>query len=661
MQSVNGTASFLFIAVVSLLLSCNQARLSDARAHYTSGEYDAASRTYRDLYRRTPRDQHALRGVISYEMAENYRNLNQSASAVTAYGNAIRFAYPDTTMFLRYAQMLQREGSYSRAAEAYRHYLQLRPGDKMAINGLRGTELAQEWLRSPSRYDVQRMELFNSRRAAFSPMLAQNDRVLYFTSPGEGAVGEAVSPVTGMKYNDLLISSKNSRGEWQKPKRLESEINTGFDEGTPSITRDGDRMFYTRSSVGSDHPGTTKIYLSRRINGVWMAGRPLQIAEGDSLSVFAHPAVSPSGRYLFFVSDMAGGQGGMDIWRVFITQTGEVLQMENLGREINTPGNEMFPYMRNDSILYFSSDGHPGMGGLDLFKAEKSHDSDRWRVNNLQVPLNSAADDFGITFEQDSEAGFFSSNRGDVQGHDHLYSFVLNEIKTVVEGFVLDREDQFIPGASLSVIGSDGSQLRLTTNREGEYRFGAVRGVDYLFMATADGFLNQKQSLRTSLTERDTLYYVDFEMTPYDKPVILEHIFYDFNRATLRPESKEELDELVALLNDHPEISIELTAHADRKGSDDYNRVLSLHRARSVVAYLTSRGIEGARLKASGEGKAEPKRVSSAIASDYDFLKEGDLLTEDFIQQLAPEQQAVADQMNRRTEFRVLDNRFLTP
>jgi len=658
---LNGTVPFFVIAVASLLLSCNQAKLSDARAQYAAGEYHAASRTYRYLYRNMPRDQHALRGVISFEMAENYRNLNQSARALTAYSNAIRLGYPDTMMYRHYAQMLHREGRYPQAVDAYRLFLQMRPGDVMAVNGIRGTALAQEWRRNPTRYVVQRMDLFNSRHAAFSPMLAHKDQVLYFSSSAEDALGEAESPVTGMKYNDLFLTSKNSRGEWQKPERIESEINTVFDEGTPSITREGDKMYYTFSHVDPDHPTATGIYLSRRINGVWTAGRPLQIAGSDSISVFAHPAVSPSGRYLFFVSDMPGGYGAKDIWRAFITQTGEVVNAENLGPEINSPGNEMFPYMRNDTTIYFSSDGHPGMGGLDLFKATHSSVSDKWQIHNLQSPLNSSADDFGITFEQDRESGFLSSGRNDVLGHDHLYSFALIEIKILVEGFVVDREDQFIPGTSLSVIGGDGSQMQLTTNREGEYRFTAERGVDYLFMATAEGFLNQKQSLRTTSAERDTLYYVDFEMTPYNKPVILEHIYYDFDRATLRPESKEELDGLVALLTDHPEITIELTAHADRKGADEYNRNLSLHRAQSVVAYLTSRGIDGERLKASGEGKTQPKRVNSVIASGSDFLKEGDLLTEDFIQMLTPEQQELADQINRRTEFRVLSNIFLTP
>ncbi len=657
---LRGVKNPIIITLASLMISCNPAVLSDARALYVSGEYQAASRVYRDLYRGTPRDQHALRGVISYEMAENYRKLNQSAHAVTAYSNAIRFEYPDTLMYLHYAQMLHREGNYLQASEAYRVFLQIKPGEMMALNGIRGAELAGEWSLNPTRYVVQRMDLINSRHAEFSPMLAHNDGLLYFTSSREDAAGEVKSPVTGMKYNDLYFTSKNSRGEWQKPQRIESEINTVFDEGTPSITPDGDKMYYTFSRVDPDHPTGTEIYHSRRINGVWSAGQPLQIRKGDSISLFAHPAISPSGRYLCFVSDMPGGQGGKDIWRAFITQTGEVMGVENLGPEINSPGNEMFPFMRNDTTLYFSSDGHPGMGGLDLFKATYSSVTGRWQLDNLQSPLNTSADDFGITFTQVGENGFFSSNRDDVRGYDHLYSFSLSMRQILVEGFVVDREDQLIPGASLSVIGNDGSQMQFTSNRKGEYRFTARGGVDYLFMATAEGFLNQKQSLHTSSTVNDTIYYVDFEMTPYNKPVILENIYYDFDRATLRPDSKTELDGLILLLTDHPEIAIQLIAHTDRRGSDAYNRDLSLRRAESVVTYLTSKGIDGARLSAYGEGENKPKSVNSVIASGYDFLNEGDLLTEDFIQMLTPEQQEIADQINRRTEFRVISNIFLT-
>ncbi len=483
---------YLLLVAACFLVSCNQAKLSDAREQYVHGEYYAASETYRKLYRKTPREQRALRGIIAYEMAENYRRLNQSARAVTAYSNAIRYQYPDTMIYLRYAQMLHREGKYTEAIGAYRDLLKLKPGNRLALNGVRGAEQAIDQSAHPTRHEVKRMDLLNSRRGEFSPMLARDDEVLYFTSSRDDARGETESPVTGMKYNDLYISTKNREGVWQKPERVASEINTDFDEGTSSVSPDGDKMFYTFSSTNPNHATSTEIYVSKRVSGTWTAGRPLEIVKGDSVSVYAHPAISSSGRYLYFVSDMPGGQGGKDIWRAGISEADEVFSIENLGPEINSPGNELFPYMRNDTTLYFSSDGHPGMGGLDLFEAVKSRDSDRWRIRNMQSPVNSSADDFSITFEYGAEKGFFSSNRGDVRGYDHIYSFEYSPVTVSIEGFAVDREDEFIPGATVTVIGDDGSQRRFITNRQGEYRFNAERGVDYLFMANADGFLNQK-------------------------------------------------------------------------------------------------------------------------------------------------------------------------
>lgn len=663
--------TYLLLAIAVFSVSCDQAKLSDARAQYVRGEYHAASETYRKLYRNISRDDYAMRGVIAFEMAENYRALNQSARAVVAYGNAIRFGYPDTMMLLSYARMLHREGKYSEATEAYRNFLRLQPGHRLAANGLEGVVMAQH--ERPSRYVARRMDLFNSARAEFSPVLAHRDSHLYFTSSRDEVAGETRSPVTGMKYNDLFISEKDVSGTWKKPKRLSGEINTGFDEGTPSVSHDGVWMFYTFSGADAHRSAGTSIYYSKRVNGKWTAGRPLQIVKGDTLSLFAHPAICPSGRFLYFVSDMPGGQGGKDIWRVEIKSGLEVdasgsLNMplslglpENLGLPVNSAGNEMFPYMRTDSTLYFSSDGHPGRGGLDLFEAVREKNSGRWKLRSLPAPFNSPADDFGITFVRDAEEGFFSSNRDDVRGYDHLYSFFYQKTTIRVKGFAVDQEDEFIPGATVSVVGSDGSQLRFITNQKGEYQFIAARGVDYLLMASAEGFLNQKQSLRTTSEEKDTLYYVDFEMIPYDKPVVMENIFYDYDCATLRPESKEELDKLVALLRTYPEITIELTAHTDRNGSEAYNLDLSARRAQAVADYLTARGIGENRLTATGLGETEPKRVSKNIAAKHVFLKEGDLLTEEFVGKLPPPQQAVADQVNRRAEFRVIEPTFFAP
>lgn len=645
-----------FLLFALLLVSCNQAKLSGARAQYLRGEYFAASETYRKLYRKTSRDERALRGVIAYEMAENYRRLNQSARAATAYANAIRYQYPDTLIFLSYAQMLHREGKYAQGAEQYQKFLELQPENIVAKNGLAGAQSADFWRKNPTRHTVKRMDLFNSRRGEFSPMLAQNDDLLYFTSSRGEARGDTLSQITGMKYNDFFVSKKNEKGEWQKPEILESELNTNFDEGTPSISSNGEFLYYTFSPIHANKRTTAQIYVSKKAAGSWTAGQPLKIIPKDTFSLLAHPAISPAGDFLYFVSDMPGGFGGKDIWRAGITETNAVLFVENLGAEINTPGNEMFPYIRNDNTLYFSSDGHPGMGGLDIFKAQKRENSNRWSVQNMGFPMNSSADDFGITFEKTKEKGFFSSNRNDARGYDHIYSFEYPEVSALVEGLVVDKEDQFIFDATITVIGDDGTQKTFRTNKEGTYSFNPERGVQYVLMASADGFLNMKKSLKTSAIEKDTLYYVDFEMTPYNKPVILENIFYDFDKATLRPESKEELDALISLLTEHPEISIELSAHTDRKGAEEYNQNLSLRRAQSVVHYLISQGINPARLSAAGYGKQIPKTVTPSIAKQLDFLKEGDVLNEEFIENLTPNQQEITDQINRRTEFKILDN-----
>ncbi len=645
--------SYIALIFVCVFAACKTATLPDARAQYLRGEYHAASETYRKVYRNVKPDQRPLRGVVAFEMAETYRRLNSATRAASAYANAIRYNYPDTMMHLRYAQMLHKEGKYAQAQKAYEDFLGLDSLSFLGLNGLQGVKNAETERRNPTRYVVKRMDLFNSNRGEFSPAFAQDDAVLYITSSREDARGDSISHITGMKNNDIFIVTKNDKGEWQKPAILESEINTKFDEGTPSVSADGNYLYYTFAPINYNRPTTTKIYYSQRGSGNWNAGQELVISLRDTLSLFAHPSISPSGEYLYFVSDMPGGYGGKDIWRAGIDGN-VVLFTENLGPEINTPGDEVFPYIKNDSTLYFSSDGHPGIGGLDLFEAGLQHNG-RWMAENMGVPINSSMDDFGIAFEKGSRRGFFSSNRGDARGRDHIYSFEHPDASVFVEGFAVDKEDNFIPNARVLVVSENGSQHEYSTKQDGTYRFEAERGVNYLFMAGADGFLNMKKSLKTSVEEKDTVYFVDFEMTPYNKPVILENIFYDFDKATLRPESREELNGLIALLSDNPEITIELSAHTDRKGSDEYNQNLSLRRAQSVVRYLIDNGIDDVRLSAVGFGKTQPKTVTASIAAHYDFLKEGDFLNDTFIENLTTEQQEIADQINRRTEFRVIE------
>ena len=452
-----------------------------------------------------------------------------------------------------------------------------------------------------------------------------------------------------MKKGDIWFSSKNERGEWKRPEPVEGELNTELDEGTPSFTPDGQTMYLSRARREPNASTGVEIYTSQRSDAKWSAPVKFEIT-ADTISSYGHPAVSPDGNWLYFTSDMPGGQGGRDIWRVNLRERQGSL--ENLGEWINTPGDEMFPYVRTDSVLYFASNGHPGYGGLDIFRAELTK-SGGWNVTNMGTPVNSSADDFGITFGE-GESGFFSSNRGDARGYDHIFTFELPEIKVTISGWVLDKDEEPVPNAVIRIVGNDGSNQKQVARNDGSFSFPLDRGISYVMLAGAKGYLNAKQEFTSDMAEEDAEYSVDFILASVNKPVVIDNIFYDFDRATLRPESQTALDEMAQILRDNPNVTIEMASHTDRKGSVEYNDDLSARRAKSVIDYLISTGIHPDRLQSHGYGKSRPKTITKKLARLYPQFKEGDVLTEEYIEALSPEDQEAADQINRRTEFQVL-------
>ncbi|MCL2650138.1 MAG: OmpA family protein [Candidatus Azobacteroides sp.] len=647
-----------FVGLIALSLhSCKSAKLSDAVAKEERGEYYDAADVYKRVYAKTSSSKKKiLKGSVAYHMGDCYRKINNSQRALTAYQNAIRFGYTDSTAIFYQALMLHRSGKYAEARKRYEAYLELDPNNRWAKNSITGCDSAIIWKKNPTRYTVKKEDKLNSRRSDFSPMLTgeQFDQ-LYITTTRDNATGDEKSGITGAKFTDIFLSKKDEKGQWQEPAPLEDGLNTEAEEGTSSFSSDGTAMYYTYCAQDMENSRTAEIMKSVRSGAKWNQGQKVEIW-ADSTKMAAHPAIDPSGKYLYFVSDAPGGQGGKDIWRIEVDAIGRSLP-ENLGAEINTPGDEMFPYMRTDSIMYFTSNGHPGMGGLDIFKATLTKKGN-WVVENMKTPVNSSGDDFGITFAGKSESGFFSSNRNDPRGNDHIYSFSLPNINIFVEGLVLDRDEEVVENAIIRIVGKDGTNEKIFAKKDGSYRLELVRGMDYVMMANAPGFLNQKQSLTTPKDEKSETFYVDFSLASITKPVLIENIFYDFNKATLRNESQKALDEMITLLKDNPNITIELMAHTDRIGSDQYNQSLSQQRAQSVVDYLIKGGIEQERLTAAGYGKTQPKTVTKNIAKQYEFLPEGAVLSESFIQTLTPEQQGIADQINRRTEFRVLRTNY---
>ncbi len=638
--------------MLGLLASCGGAKLSVANEQYDRGEYFEAQKTYRKVYNKlTKREERPQRGVVAYKMGLCYEKLGMSARASSAFANAIRYNYPDSTAILKMAKSLQAEGKYAAAVKAYEDYLKLDPKSDTAQIGLSGCKWAMERKATPTRYIVRQSKLLNSRRADYAPMFIDPSAadVLYFTTTNEKVTGDKKSEITGMKKGDIWMSKKNEKGEWQRPEALEGELNTEMDEGVCSFTPDGQTMYLTRARREPNASTSVEIFTSQRSDAKWSAPVKYEILN-DTVSAVGHPSVSADGKWLYFTSDMPGGQGGRDIWRInLLDKQGS---LENMGEFINTPGDEMFPYSRTDSILYFASDGHPGFGGLDIFKATLTP-SGGWKVENMGSPVNSAADDFGITFGQ-GESGFLTSNRGDGRGYDHIYSFVLPDLEIWISGWVLDRDEEPVPNAVIRIIGKDGSNQKAVANPDGSFRFPLQRGVDYVMLAGAKGYLNAKQEFTTDIAEEDAEYNVDFILASINKPVVIDNIFYDFDKAVLRDESKAALDEMAQIMRDNPNITIEMASHTDRVGSDEYNIGLSQRRAKSVIDYLISVGIKADRLQWQGYGKSRPKTITKKLARLYPQFKEGDVLTPEYIENLSEEDAEAADQINRRTEFQVL-------
>ena len=652
----------LLASVALSLVGCKGPKLKDADEAYDRGEYFDAATIYRKLYNRYNHKQDAwLRGELAFQLGMCHLKLNQGNRATAAFQNAIRYEYGDSTALLRLGQAQQREGQYAAAINSYNAYLDLVPNDWEALVGIRGCELAPQWKEEGSRYIVKQDKLFNSRRADYCPMyLDKNHEFIYFTSSNEKSTGELHSEITGTKKGDIFFSKKDEKGNWTRPEVVEGGLNTEHDEGAAAFSPDGSTMYLARA-VRQDWPTVVEIYTSSRSEAKWGAPQKFEIT-ADTLSNYSDPFVSPDGQWLYFVSDMPGGQGGTDIWRINLKDKHGTL--ENLGPQINTKGNERFPNVRTDSLLYFSSDGHPGMGGLDLFVATlQPHEEgdksvlDRWVIENMGVPMNSSADDFGLTFG-DGESGFFSSNRGDARGYDHIFSFIKPDLQIWISGYVVDKDDEPVPNAVIRIVGDDGSNQKTAARPDGSFRFDLQRGVKYVMMAGADGYLNARQEFESDSTEEDAEYNVDFILAAMFKAQIIENIFYDFDKAVLRDESKLALDSMVMLLKDHPNIVIEMASHTDRIGSEKYNQGLSQRRAQSVVDYLIEQGIPKERLKPAGYGESRPKTVTKRIHSQYPQFEEGVTLTEEFIKTLSKEDQKAADQVNRRTEFQVLDTSY---
>ena len=645
----------ILVAICSLLLmSCGADKYMKKGEKYLAlGEYYNAAEQFKQAYTRTPTKERDTRGKRALKMAQCYERINTTPKAIAAYRNAMRYNQASLQDRLAYARQLLKNGDYRQAEKEFSILADSLPDNLLVKNGLESAKMAPQWKKQGSRYIVKRMDVFNSRRHDYSPMLFGDDYdQLYFTSTRNDAQGDELNGITGTKAGDIFLSEKDDKGKWSKPEAIGTGLNTDYDEGACCFSPDGRDMYLTQCVTDPSSPRYAQIATSPRSDAAWGKASILEITK-DTLSSYAHPAISPDGEWLYFVSDMPGGMGGLAIWLVRLTAValgGE----ENLGEPINTPGDEMFPTFRPNGDLYFSSNGHPGMGGLDIFIAKVDPKTHQYKIEHPGYPLNSEGDDFGMTFEGPHNRGFFSSNRKDGRGYDHIYSFENPEIITTVKGWVYEMGGYELTAAQVMVVGNDGTYKKVPVRGDGSFTMPIKPHVDYLMMASCKGFLNHKEELRVDTAKESKEYVLQFPLASITAPVLIDNIFYDFDKATLTPASTKALDELTALLKENPNVTIELSAHCDYKGSAEYNKRLSQRRAQSVVDYLIAHGIAKDRLTPRGYGWEKPKTVRKKMTEKYPWLKEGDILTADFITKQSKEHQEICNQLNRRTEFIVL-------
>ena len=644
----------LFACCVAVLSSCGvKARLKKADKRYAAGNYFEAASIYRSSYSQVTKNK-PLRANIAFKMGHCYRLYNNNARSETSFANAIRNGVEDSTVHLYYAEALRKNGKYAEAKTQYETYLRFDPEDKIwALNGILSCEKIPEWRKEMTRYEVRKADKFNSRRGDFCPVFGEDDgSSFYFTSSRDAAKGRKNSTITGLKNNDIFYSKTNASGAWENIQALPEVINTTDDEGACCFSADGRTMYFTRCRSVKGETLGGEIYSSSRAGGEWSEPLRIMLLE-DSTITIAHPAISQDNNTLYFVSDMPGGLGGKDIWKV--EKNGDDWSKPvNMGAEINTPGDEMFPSIRANGVLYFSSNGHPGFGGLDIFTATPvlNNPDKEWEVENMMMPINSQWDDFGITFAGKQERGFFSSNRNEPKGYDKIYSFELPAVEYMLEGKVTENREP-VSNATVRIIGDNGTNAKIHVRKDGSYRFKLEKDVSYIMLASARGYLNRKNTVSTLNQTKSKTYTVDFELTSVYRPVPINNIFFEFGKATLTPESENALNGLVTMLKDNPNICIEIGAHTDMVGSDALNLTLSARRAEAVIYYLIKEGIDGERVAAKGYGKSSPAAVSRSNATQYPFLKEGDTLDEQYIAKLTDEQKEIANQINRRIEFRV--------
>lgn len=673
---MNGMRVILLITIALVMAS----GLAQAQKNYAQ-EADEAFRLYqfydaiemyKSAYNKVGRNR-VEKVRILFQIGECYRKINDVKRAEQTYKRVIASNYPDPIVHLHFGDVLKQQGKYIDAIEQYKIYSEKVPEDERGNMGVKSCELAQRWIDNPTRYEVENIKRINSNADDFGPAYADRKfGSLVFASTRPDATGKKADPNTGQSFSDIFLTTKDRKGNWSQPVVFDPLICGIDNEGAATFSVKYNTLYFTRCPVVKKQIVGCQIWISTKRGRGWAEPEHLSVS-ADSSSV-GHPTITSNERDLYFASDIPGGYGGRDIWYATRTRKNRPFGAPvNLGPVINTPGNEMFPYIREYSdgrtALYFASDGHPGMGGLDIYRSE--WEGAGWGApDNMMSPINSMGDDFAIIFEGDLEKGFLTSNRPGGRGGDDIYSHYLPPLLYTLQGVVRDELTlQLLSNAVIELAGSDNTVLTVKTDRAGSYAFNnqqILPNTTYKISAKKENYFPKDATITTVGLNVSKDFVENFLLIPFPKdPIPLPEIRYDLARWELLPQYQDSLNGLIEIMKKNPTIVIELISHTDFRDDIIRNDTLSFKRARSVVEYLVTRGIDGERMVPKGRGERDPRKLPNGYTysfGEYNGISfpPGVTLTEDYINALKiNKEKEAAHQLNRRTEFRIIRDDYV--
>ncbi len=655
-------------ALAVVMISANgfsQKLLKKADATFEAHQYYKAIQMYKQAYAQAPKDKKAL---IMYKSGVASQEINDYKAAETYYQKAITASFDDPTVYLHLAEVLKNQLKYPEAIVEYNNYKAKGGDGKKADLGVKSCELSQQWKDAPQRYKIENMSLINSKESDFSPSFSDKKyQTITFTSRREGALG-AQELNLGTNHSDIYETKLNPKdGKWSTPTILPPAISSPVNEATAWVSKKGDLIFFTRCPEESNKQAKCAVYMAKKQGSTW--GEATKLPFNNDTVQFGHPCLNSTGTVLYFTSRKSGGYGGLDIWScTFDVKANSWGQPVNAGPAVNTEGDEMYPTITDDNKkLYFSSNYHPGMGGLDIFMAEISADGKfNKAVENLKSPINSSFDDFGIIFEGKKQRGYFTSNREGGKGSDDIYSFNLPPLNFSCKGLGLSSgssrtgagKGETVENVKIKIVGSDGTINEYNTTKDGSYTFKLKEKNTYTITTeagkssksatfTKDGYFNSqdKRVISTVGLDKSKDFIADFELKPVEREIRMPQVLYELGKADLLPQSKDSLNFLYQTLVDNPNIICQLNAHTDSRGDAKKNQELSQRRAQSCVDYLVNeKKIAPARLSAKGFGKT--------------ML----LITDDVIAKAKTKQEKEAlHALNRRTNFSILSFDYVDP